>query len=78
MFQIFPEYIFIDVTYNLDVWNCGLWIICIISNNRNLQIIAFGFIDTESIQNNEWIVTTFSERNPDIKNTKFLIADDKF
>ena len=57
---MFYEYLFIDVTYNIDFWNCGLFIICVLDNNRNLQIVSFGFIDTESNENNAWILENFA------------------
>ena len=36
IFNLFPEFIFIDVTYNIDYWNHGLFLIAIADNNKNL------------------------------------------
>ena len=36
IFSLFPEYLFIDVTYNIDYWNFGVFLLCIVDNNKNL------------------------------------------
>ena len=49
--------------FNKDYWNSGLWIICIIDNNYNLQIVSFGFVSVENQVNDNWILKEFAKRN---------------
>ena len=60
MFSNFPEIILIDVCYQIDYWNHGLWIIAILDNNRNLRITAFGMIPVENELNNNWVLNEFA------------------
>ena len=68
---------FIDVTYQIDYWNSGLFLICIIDNNKNLRICSFGFINVENDENNDWILNEFAKTN-DLSKTKYLYSDENF
>ena len=44
-----------DATYEIDHWNSGIILLCLLDNNMNIQIAAFGFVPVENTENNNWI-----------------------
>ena len=71
----FPEIVFLDATYKLLELHFPAYLILVEDSNGSAEIAALAVLVTEDAESLGWFIETFKTRNPEVCNTRLVMAD---
>ena len=74
-FAAYPEIFFLDATYKLLELNFPVYLFVVEDANGEAEIVGLGALVNEDAESLDWLVRTFAERNPKVRDTRLVMAD---
>ena len=74
-FSVYPEILFLDATYKLLELKFPVYLFVVEDANGEAEVVGLGSLVHEDAESLGWLVKTFMERNPNVKDTRLVMAD---